>query len=73
MSPARLRTSLTWFDGYDQITSRVHFKPAFGPMAMVGYVHNRLTGDLFGEFICRSKPLRGAGERVSAATLLAAT
>jgi len=32
---------------------------------MQGWVHNRLTMDLFGEFIARSKPLRGQAEYVS--------
>ena len=63
----RLHSALVWFDHYDQATSRArsHFIPAFGVQQMPGWVHNRLTLDLFGEFVARSKPLRGQAEHIS--------
>ena len=62
----RLLSALKWFAGFNTATTRIHFIPAFGENAMRGYVHNRCTADLFGEFIVRSPPMRGSAEHVGA-------
>ena len=62
----KLATALTWFDAFLQATRRVPFVPAVGADALSGYMWNRATLDMFGEFVRRSPPLgRTKGEVVS--------
>jgi hypothetical protein len=64
----RARTALTWFAGFRAASpERQPFVPAIGSDALMGQAWNRMTLDLFGEFIRRSKPLSKAkADHVSA-------
>ena len=53
----RLATALTWFDAFLQATGRIPFIAAVGADALGGYMWNRATLDMFGEFVRRSPPL----------------
>ena len=62
----RLATALTWFDAFLQATGRIPFIAAVGADALGGYMWNRATLDMFGEFVRRSPPLgKARGEAVS--------
>ena len=54
----RVHSALTWYEGFRAASpSRVPFVPAFGAEALRGQLHNRLTLDLFAEFMRRSTPM----------------
>ena len=62
----RIWTALTWFDGFLQATEREPFVAAIPPDELAGFIWNRMTLDLFGEYIRRSPPLAATrGEHVS--------
>eukprot|EP00966_Prymnesium_polylepis_P209337 4849651-Prymnesium_polylepis.2 len=60
----RVRTMLTWMEPFLLVTGRVPCVPA---LELPGQVHNRMTLDLFREFIFRSPPMgKAKGDHVSA-------
>ena len=62
----RVQTALTWFEGFLVTSDRIPFVPAFGAEALRGQLHNRLTLDLFAEFMRRSTPMGTTrGDRLS--------
>ena len=63
----RIATMLKWWEGFLLATGRTPWRPA---LELGGRVWNRLTLDLFAEFIARSPPLgKASGPRVSSDTI----
>ena len=66
---------MTWLEAFEMarieqgVPPRPLFVRALGAEAAAGYAHNRLTLDMFVQFMRDSKPLRGKREQVSSETI----